>query len=239
MTFTKSSAPVEAWTTGFLTWTGGTNAVRSPIAIFPVTADAPPSVEGAGADGGVDVTITPGVTGPLPLNLAGLAKEEVLVEGDETTGAADDGFSYYFVDVPEGAELARFALDSSDDTTSDLDLNVYHVVSDGRPALLRQWTSASGSADEPVELQAPEAGTYLVEANVYSFEAPFTWTATDAVVTPGGEGSLTATPNPLDAVSGQPTTFTLSWTGLTTGKYYGVVRYGESQVRTVLGVDVP
>jgi hypothetical protein len=36
-----------------------------------------------------------------------------------------------------------------------------------------------------------------------------------------------------------PTTFDLSWSGLGAGNYWGVVRYGDSQVRTVVSVDVP
>jgi subtilisin family serine protease len=239
VTLAKGDADVEAWSTGFLTWTGAGTSVRSPIAVFPVTADAPASVEGSGADGSVDVEITPGFTGDLPLNLAGLAKEQVLVDGDETTGAAEDGYSYYVVKVEEGAELARFALDSADDAGSDLDLFVYRVVSETDWRYYESWTSASAAADETVQLAAPTAGFYLVEAHVYSHTAPFTWQGTSAVVMPAGEGSLTATPNPLAAQESVPTTFELSWSGLTAGDYWGVVRYGDSQVRTVVSVDVP
>ena len=52
VTFTNRTAPVEEWATGFLTWTAedGTS-VRSPIAVRPVTADAPAQVAGDGIDG--------------------------------------------------------------------------------------------------------------------------------------------------------------------------------------------
>lgn len=239
VTLAKGDADVEAWSTGTLTWTGAGSTVRSPIAVFPVTADAPASVEGSGAAGSVDVEFTPGVTGDLALNLAGLAKEQVLVDGDETTGAAEDGYSYYVVEVEEGAELARFALDSSDDSGSDLDLFVYRVVGPEDWRYYETWTSASASADESVQLEAPTAGYYLVEAHVYSHTAPFTWQGTSAVVMPAGEGSLTATPNPVAATESVPTEYTVSWSGLEAGSYLGVVRYGDSQVRTVLSVDVP
>ena len=182
--------------------------------------------------------VTPGVTGPLPLTLAGLAKEQVLVEGTETTGDAE-GYSNFIVTVPAGTDLARFALDSSDDTGSDLDLFVYRVVSKDDLRYYELWQSASGSADESVQIAAPTAGTYLVEAHVFSFSAPFTWTATDALVGPNGVGSLKGDPNPMNVTSGVPAQYSLSWSGLDAGKYYGVVRYGDSQVRTVLGVDVP
>lgn len=239
VTFTKTTADVEQWTTGFLTWTSGETEVRSPIAVFPVTAAAPAQVEGSGADGDVDIEITPGLTGELPLNLAGLAREDVLIDGDETTGAADDGYVYELVEVAEGTELARFALDSADDTGSDLDLTVYRVVSPEDLRYYESWQSASASADESVQLVAPTAGYYLIEAHVYSYTQPFTWQATSAVVTPEGVGSFTATPNPLTVTEATPTTFNVSWAGLESGSYLGVVRYGDSQVRTVVSVDVP
>jgi subtilisin family serine protease len=239
VTLTKTDAAVEQWSTGFLTWTSGATAVRSPIAVYPVTAAAPEEVAGSGAEGSVDVEITPGVTGDLALHLAGLAPVETFIDGNETTGAADDGYSYQVVEVAEGTELARFALDSSDDTGSDLDLAVYRVVSPTEWSYYEAWQSASGSADEAVQITAPTAGTYVVEAHVYSYTQPFTWKATSALVTPDGVGSLTAAPSPLPVTAATPTEYALSWAGLTSGDYLGVVRYGDSQVRTVVSVDVP
>lgn len=237
--FTNATAPVEEWATGFLTWTGADTTVRSPIAVFPVTADAPTAISGEGGDGDVDVTITPGYTGELPLNLFGLAKENVLIDGDETTGAATDGTTEVLVQVPAGTELARFELDSSDDTGSDLDLAVYRVVSETDHRYYQAWQSATGSADEGVQIAQPTAGWYLITADVYAFTAPFTWTATSALVGAEGVGSFTAEPAVIDAQQATPTTYNLSWSGLEAGSYLGVVRYGDSQVRTVVSVDVP
>lgn len=239
VTFTKTDAPVEEWATGFLTWTSGDTSVRSPIAIFPVTAAAAASVEGSGADGSVDVEVTPGLSGELPLNLAGLSAEDVLIDGDQTTGAGDGGYSYEVVQVTEGTELARFALDSSDDAGSDLDLAVYRVVGPEDWRYYQAWQSASASADERVDIVAPTPGWYVIESHVYSYTAPFTWQLTSALVTTDGLGALAATPNPLPVTEGQPTQYTLSWSGLESGRYLGVVRYGDSQVRTVVSVDVP
>ncbi|MFK4835466.1 S8 family peptidase [Microbacterium sp. ZW T2_14] len=237
--FTNATAPVEEWATGFLTWTGADTSVRSPIAVFPVTADAPTAVSGEGADGDVDITITPGYTGELPLNVFGLAKEDVLIDGDETTGAATDGKTEKLVQVAAGTELARFELDSSDDTGSDLDLTVMRVVSETDHRYYQAWTSATGSADEAVQIAQPTAGWYLITADVYAFTAPFTWTATSTLVGAGGVGSLTADPAVIDAEQATPTTYNVSWSGLEAGSYLGVVRYGDSQVRTVVSVDVP
>ena len=247
VTFTRTDAPAEEWTTGSLTWTSGDTTVRSPIAIQPVTADAPAEVSGTGVQGSTDVQFTPGVTGDLALNLGGLSPMSLLADpdnpveghsGNEQSGAETDGIVSWIVDVPEGTQLSRFTLDSSDDEGSDLDLSVYRVVSPDDLRYYDVWQSASGSADEQVTLQNPTAGTYLVEASVYSFTDPFTWDMWVGNVSAGGEGSLTATPNPVAAQQGVPTSYTLSWSGLQPQtRYLGLAQYGDSAVRTILTVD--
>ncbi|WP_341976179.1 S8 family serine peptidase [Microbacterium sp. LWO13-1.2] len=245
VTFDNKSAPVEQWATGSLTWSSDSNTVRSPIAVFPVTADAPAEVAGTGVDGSTEVEITPGVDGDLPLNLSGLTPFELLVDeanpveghsGNENSGDENKDVSW-IVTVPEGTALSRFDLDSSDDEGSDLDLTVFRVVSPDDLRYHQRWASATGSADEQVTVVAPTAGTYLVVANVYSTTGPMTWDMSYANVVPGGEGAFTATPNPIQAVRGEKTSYELSWTGLTAGTdYLGVVRYGDSEVRTVVTV---
>jgi len=248
VTFDNTDAPVEQWATGTLTWTSKKNTVRSPIAVFPVTADAPAEVTGTGADGSTAVEITPGLDGDLALDLSGLTAFDLLSDpdnpveghsGDENSGDANKDVAW-IVDVPEGTTLSRFDLDSSDDDGSDLDLTVYRVVSPDDLRYYERWQSATGSADEQVTLPAPTAGTYLVVANMYSTTGPMTWDMTYANVQPGGEGAFAATPNPIAAVRGEKTSYELSWTGLTAGtRYLGLVRYGDSEVRTVVTVTVP
>jgi len=245
VTFDNQSAPVEQWATGSLTWTSENNTVRSPIAVFPVTADAPAEVEGAGVDGSTVVEITPGLDGDLPLNLSGLTPFELLTDpanpveghsGNEASGDENKDVSW-IVNVPEGTTLSRFDLDSSDDEGSDLDLTVYRVVSPDDLRYYQLWQSATGAADEQVTIDAPVAGTYLVVANMYATSGPMTWDMTYANVLPGGEGAFTATPNPITATRGEKTSYELSWTGLTAGdRYLGVVQYGDSAVRTVVTV---
>ena len=246
VTFDNATAPVEQWATGSLTWSSAKNTVRSPIAVFPVTADAPAEVSGTGLDGATTVEITPGLDGDLALNLSGLAPFQLLADpdgrveghsGDEASGDENKDVAW-IVDVPAGTTLSRFDLDSSDDTGSDLDLSVYHVVSADDLRYYDKWTSATGSADEQVTLTAPEAGTYMVVANVYSTSAPMTWDMTYANVLPAGEGAFAVNPNPIAAVRGEKTSYELSWSGLTAGtRYLGLVRYADSAVSTILTVD--
>lgn len=215
VTFDNKSAPVEQWATGSLTWTSAKNTVRSPIALFPVTADAPAEVTGTGVDGSTSVDIIPGLDGDLALDLSGLTPFELLTDqdnpveghsGNENSGDANKDVAW-IVDVPEGTTLSRFDLDSSDDKGSDLDLTVYRVVSPDDLQYYERWQSATGSADEQVTIPAPTAGTYLVVANIYSTTGPMTWDMTYANVLPDDAGAFTATPNPSPrcAVSGRRT----------------------------------
>ena len=249
VTFDNASAPVEKWATGLLTWKGDNGDVRSPLAVFPVTADAPAEVSGAGADGSTTVEITPGLTGELPLNLHGLTPLKLLVDdanpvdghsGDQNSGDENKDVAW-IVDVPEGTTLSRFDLDSSDDEGSDLDLTVYRVVSPTDLRYYERWQSATASADERVTIPTPTAGTYVVVANLYSTPNPMTWDMTYAnVVTGAYQGALTATPNPLAVTRGEAVSYDLSWSGLEAGsKYLGVVQYGDSDVRTIVTVDAP
>src|SRR5690606_18984829 len=116
VTFHNESAPVEQWATGSLTWSSESNSVRTPIVVFPVTADAPAEVAGTGVDGSTTVEITPGLDGELPLNLAGLTPFQLLADpanpveghsGDENSGDANKDVAWV-VDVPEGTSLSRF-----------------------------------------------------------------------------------------------------------------------------------
>lgn len=247
VTVSNDSAPVEEWATGFLTWTGGDGTqVRSPLAIKPVTADAPAEVSGEGITGSTEVTIDSGVTGELALNLSGLAPVQLQIDpsnpvpghsGNENSGDANGNVSW-IQEVPEGATLGQWTLDSSDDAESDLDLFVYRIVSPTDTRYYERFTSATASADEQVTLTDPTPGYYLITANLYSTPNPLTFDVTSAIVTPGGEGSLTATPNPLAVTNGEQATYSLSWTGLQPDtSYLGVVQYGDSAVRTVLKVD--
>ncbi|WP_353115969.1 S8 family serine peptidase [Microbacterium sp.] len=247
VTFDNDTAPVEKWATGSLVWKGADNTVRSPLAVFPVTADAPAEASGSGVSGSTTITVTPGVDGALPLKPQGLVPMKLLVDeanpvaghsGDQKSGDDNKEVSWV-VDVPAGTTLSRFDLDSSDDAGSDLDLYVYRVVSPTDLRYYDKWQSATGSADERVTLSHPKAGTYLVVANIYSVPNPMTWDMTYASVpATGGTGSLTASPNPIAAVRGQQTSFDLSWTGLAAGsKYLGVVQYGDSAVQTIVTVD--
>ena len=240
VTFTRTDAPLDTFSTGALNWVSDSGTlVHSPVAIQPVTLVAPATAEGTGVDGSVDVSITPGANGDVPLNLIGLAAG--LHQSDPAdpsspntgTGAAGDEFRYQ-VEVPEGTQLARFDLDALDQT-ADLDLIVYRLSGDGGTPVAG-WQSATGSADERIDLVDPQAGFYQVINSVYSGTTTFD-VNTYSVLAGAGEGSFAASPAVVAGQQGVAATYSLSWTGLTpeTG-YLGLVGYGDTTVSTVVSV---
>lgn len=244
VTFRADRAPVEVWATGQLTWLGddGTS-VRSPLAVLPVSADAAALVTGDGTAGRTDVSIVPGLTGRLPLGVAGLAPVELLVDPDEPApghsgdaGSGDEnGDNAWVVDVPEGSALARFALEASDD--SDLGLTAYRIAGADDTRYYERWALPRGPQSE-LTLDDPVAGSYLVVAHVAGAAEGSTWDLTAAVVPSGAGGSLEVEPASMATVAGQEMRYTLAWQGLEDNtRYLGVVRYGESDVRTIVEVD--
>ena len=239
VTFTRTTAPLDAFTTGSLTWTSGTTAVRSPIAVKPVTIVAPASASGTGTYGSVDITVTPGGDGDIPLTTTGLTAGTLQpdptaggVVGHSGSSAEGDTF-HYTVDVPVGAQYARFDLDTTDNA-ADLDLTVYQLDAAGTP--IAAFQSATGSADERVNLLAPDAGSYLVEVAVYAAPAPTTFDLRTYSVMKKG-AALTLTPPVLPGTQGVPATYTAAWAGLTAySNYLGLVNYGDTGAYTVVNV---
>lgn len=236
VTFSRTDAPLDQFATGAVSWASGDTVVRTPVAVQPVTIVAPNDVEGTGTYGSVDVEVTPGGNGDIALGTTGLSLGALLPVGTEDEhsgeGVTGDGAEYP-VDVPEGAALARFDLDSVDDA-ADLDLFVYQLDGEGTPIAL--WQSATGSADERVDLVAPEAGSYLVVVDVYSAPDGTAWDATATSVVPGG-APLALEPPVLPGVQGVPVSYTASWEALQAySTYVGLVNYGETGEFTVVQI---
>lgn len=238
VTFTRTDAPLDQFTTGALTWTSGSTVVRSPIAVQPVTIVAPAEVSGTGLTGSVDVTVTPGGDGVIPLSTTGLTPGTLQRDPTNSvkghSGSGETGTSFqYTVKVAKGTVLARFDLNSVDDT-ADLDLTVYQLDSKGTP--VAGWQSASGSADERVDIYSPVAAKYLVFVDVYSANPATAFDLTTFSVLPGGS-PLTLDPPELAGQAGVPITYTASWSKLKAStSYLGLVYYGDSGAATVVSV---
>ncbi|QJU54827.1 S8 family serine peptidase [Herbiconiux sp. KACC 21604] len=241
VSFDVTDAPLDEFATGYLTWSGENGDVRSPVAVRPVAIAAPYEVTGEGNTGSVSVPVTPGVDGEVPLAVTNLA-EGVLVEDE----SASDGHSgtlptgKQFVStmtVEEGTTFARFDLDSVDDT-ADLDLFVDLVDESGEP--VEQYLSATGSADERVDLENPTPGTYQVTVDIYaapSGKSEATFDLVEYALGVGESSTLTVTPAALAAVSGQETSYEASWASLDgPARFLGSVAYGDSGISTLVSV---
>jgi len=245
VTFANAGAPLDEFATGSLTWTSGETSVRSPLAIRPVTLVAPDEVTGEGVDGSVAVEVTPGGDGDIALATTGLARGTLLADAADPdsehsgAGLAGDEFTWE-VEVPEGAEFARFDL-ASTEPTADLDLVVYLLDGPGGEPVAG-WQSATASADERVDLPSPEPGSYQVIASVYSVATagqPVAFDMTATSIVPGGDtAELTLDPAVLAGSTGVPIAYTASWSGLEPfSDYLGLVHYGETGEVTAVTVE--
>ena len=209
MTFTRTTAALNAYTGGQLRLSDGVHNVRIPMVVRPVALAAPAQVGGS-------YSVTFGYDGAFTATARGL------IPALTATGAVATGGQVEFpITVAAGTTIARFSLfDSEVSQASDLDLEVRNSAG--------TLVGASGGATtaEEVNLLNPAAGIYTVR--VVGFSVPvgsatfklFSWTLGSAAA-----GNMTVTA-PATAVTGQTGTISIVTSGLTAGtKYLGSVAY--------------
>jgi hypothetical protein len=228
VTFTRTSAPLNAYTGGYLTWSDGTHNVRIPMVVRPVAIAAPSQVSGSGVQGstsfqvgfGYDGAYTPGAHGLVPaLETAGT----VVDDPGDSFAPSGPGTTLHMVTVPAGQAYARFSLfDEYTDGTDDLDLYVYY------PSGSFAGGSGSGTSAEQVNVSSPPAGDYYVFVHGYATDGAdtnytlFSWSFS---ATPGST-NLTVV-GPATVTTGQQADVEVSWSGLDAGtKYLGGVSHG-------------
>ena len=242
--FTRTTAALNAYTGGQLTWTqtGGTHKVRSPIVIKPVALAAPAQVSGNG--GPLSYNVTFGYDGPFSAAGNGL----VAATTNAGTVADDPGDSFspggpgtksFDVVVPAGTTYARFSLfNAFTDGQDDLDLYVYRVSTNTLVG-----SSGGGTADEEVNLRNPAADTYRVWVHGFATDGPdANFTLFDWILGSGSAGNMTVS-GPAAAVLGTTSPINLTFSGLAPAtKYLGSVAYsGVSGLPnpTIVRVDTP
>ncbi|RYC11026.1 S8 family serine peptidase [Nocardioides zhouii] len=234
-TFTRTDAPLSQYAKGFITLTGPTT-VRMPVALRPVPLRSPATVAGTGADGRVAIAVTPGYSGTLDIAPSGLAKattvQQSLAVGESLTRD---------VTIAAGTKVARFVADAANNA-ADLDLTVYRLNAAGQPVAIA-GQSATGAADETVTLTNPVAANYRVVVDGYDAAPGETTIGTtydqyllDGTATLGG---FKAEPDPLTVEQGKATSYDAVWSGLTTGRYLGLMEYNTSPTPTYVTVTVP
>jgi subtilisin family serine protease len=212
VSFTRTTAALNAYTGGQLTWSDGTHSVRIPLVVQPVALAAPAQVSGSGSP--ISYNVAFGYDGPFTATARGLIPATTF-SGSVITGASVS----YDVDVPAGTTYARFSLfDANTTPGTDLDLRVYRGTT-------LVGSSGGGTSAEEVNLLNPTAAIYTVYVDGYATADPSTFTLFTWVLGNTAAGNMTVSA-PAAAVLGTPGTINLTFGGLTAGtKYLGSVAY--------------
>jgi hypothetical protein len=217
--FTRTTAALNAYAGGQLTWTDGIHNVRIPMVVRPVALAAPTQVSGS-------YNVTFGYTGPFTAEARGLVPAAItagVVADDPTDGSCSltsPNAQLISAVVPAGTTYARFSLFDADvNPGSDIDLCVFSGTT-------LVGSSGGGTSAEEVNLVNPAAATYTVVVHGWGVvgSSPFklhTWLLGSTAA-----GNMTVTA-PAAANIGGTGAIDPSFSGLTTGtKYLGSVVYG-------------
>jgi subtilisin family serine protease len=244
---TRTSAPMNTWVYGRLTWSDGTHTVRSPLTARASTIAVPGTVSSEATSGTKVVTIGTGFAGALSIAKAGLIPatefNSTIVTATNTansvcTGGGGTGVNVHTVSIPAGTTTARFALydsDTSGNGLSDLDL----VVARGTTVV---GSSGGQTANEMVTLTNPPAGDYKVCVVGYDpVGGSATYKLSTWVLSPTVTGGNFKAVAPSQVALGGTASVAISWSGLATGKrHLGSVAYvtgGATVGSTIVEVD--
>jgi subtilisin family serine protease len=226
VTFTRTTAGVNAYTGGQLLLSDGNHDVRVPMVVRPVALSAPVEVSSTG--GPLSYQVKFGYSGPFTASARGLVPAVTTaghVPDDPTDNFTEQGPGVVAIPVTiaAGTSHARFSIFEADVAPgADLDL----WVARGNTLIAVSGTDGS---DEEVNLVNPAAGAYTVF--VHGFEVPgptgttspftlYTW-----LLGTNDAGNMTVTA-PATAVTGATGTISLTFSDLMTGmKYLGSVAY--------------
>jgi subtilisin family serine protease len=240
VTFTRTTAALNAYAGGQLAWSDGTHIVRSPLVIRPVPLAAPAQVSGTGGPISYDVKF--GYTGPFTAAARGLVPATTTAgtvaddPGDEFSPGGPGTVSFDVV-VPAGTTYARFSLfNAFTDGADDLDLYVYRGTT-------QVGSSGGGQSEEEVNLVNPVADTYRVWVHGFATEGPDSnFTLFNWLLGSTAAGNMTVTA-PASATLGATGAVNLTFSGLAPAtKYLGSVAYGGIAGLpnpTIVRVDAP
>ena len=239
--FTRTSAALDAYTGGQLTWTSGPRNVRIPLVIRPVALAVPAQVNGTGAPLSYNVTF--GYTGAFtatPRGLIAAIKTADTVSDDPTDSTcslSSPNADKHVIAVPGGTTYARFSLfDAFTDGDDDLDMCVFRGTT-------LVGASGSGTSAEEVNLVNPTAADYTVVVQGWETDGPdANYTLFHWLLGSTAAGNMTVTA-PASAELGVTAPIQLSFSGLAAGtKYLGSVAYGGTAGLpnpTIVRVDTP
>ncbi len=227
VTFTRTTAALNAYTGGQLTWSDGVHNVRSPIVVRPVALAVPAQVSSNGTATSYNVKF--GYNGPFSATARGLVPATVTAgtvsddPTDSTCSLASPNAQLIPVSIPAGTTYARYSLFDADvNPGSDLDLCVFQGTT-------LVGSSGSGTSAEEVNFTFgsptanPIALTVVVQGWGVAGSTPFklhNWYVGNVAA-----GNMTVAA-PATATIGQTGQINLSFSGLTAGtRYLGSVAY--------------
>lgn len=221
---TRTTAPLNTWVYGKLTWSDGTHTVRSPLTARAATIAAPATVSSEATSGTKLITVGTGFGGAMSVARSGLIPatqfDATVVKATSTdnsvcTGGGGTGVNVHTVTIPAGTTAARFALYDSDTSgggASDLDL----VVARGTTVV---GSSGGETANEMVTLSNPPAGDYKVCVVGYApVGGSATYKLSTWVLSPTATGGNFKAVAPSMVAVGGTASVVISWSGLATGK---------------------
>ncbi|HYH00992.1 MAG TPA: S8 family peptidase [Terriglobales bacterium] len=222
VTFTRTSAALNSYTAGQLTWSEGTNQVRIPVTVRPVGLAAPLQVSGTGAP--ISYNVRFGYDGPFAGTARGLIPAETTSQSisDDPTDTfviGGPGVVALPVTIAAGTTYARFSLfDENVSPSSDLDLYVY------RGSTL-VGSSAGGTSAEEVNLVNPAAGSYTVYVHGFGVPDTASFTLFSWLLGSNDVGNMTVSA-PGTATTGATGSINLTFSGLAANtRYLGAVAY--------------
>jgi len=250
--FTRTTAALNAYAQGFITWTGNKgHVVRMPVAIRPVSIAAPTEITFNTSTGPSSWNVKTGYAGTLNAVIRGLVPATttpytVAQDADQNfaCGDAPPGVFRKDTSIPAGTTRYRVGIYEDAITPSGTDLDLF--VCQGAALV---GVEADGDSDEDVDFTftVPPGSPIPISVYVHGFATAgpsasgtlFEWAVGTA---DAGNTTLAITPTGPTTVGGSKTV-TASFSGLAaTTRYMGVVRYDDGSVnigQTVLRVNTP
>jgi subtilisin family serine protease len=247
---TRTTAPIDTWAYGKLSWTDGVHTVRSPLTVRGSALAAPAGVYSEATTGSKILTVGTGFAGAMSAvkALAPATVDTRVVEQANTAlntsnqcyAGGAKGVNLHTVTIPAGTVAARFSLYDADTTgvesgLSDLDL----VVITGTSVV---GSSGGATANEAVVLNAPAPGEYKV--CVIGYEpagGSATYALSSWILQPSSTAGNFKVNLPSSATIGGTASVGMSWSALPVGKrYFGVVNFllgGVKQGTTQVEID--
>ncbi|MEM8815314.1 MAG: S8 family serine peptidase [Pseudomonadota bacterium] len=167
VTLSYQDGDLDQWRFGSLTWQSTEHAVRSVLAVRPVSIVAPAEITTFGGSGDLSFEVQFGYSGGYQPRVHGLRLPLVIdgfVDNDPTktfTFRGVNGVTSHLIDIPADQLYLRFALfDALTDGDDDLDMYVYYCLDN--VACSRIGESGEATSQERFDLSFPAAGRYAV-----------------------------------------------------------------------------